>query len=113
MMTEILTKTGGAEEVTMLAGIAMTFIGICAFFTTVITEGLKSIRAINRMPTKLVCYIVALVITPLVFVAAMAYMNQPVEWFMVFAALLAAFVVAKASMSGWDDIAELTTRLIR
>lgn len=31
MMTEILTKTGGAEEVTMLAGIAMTFIGICAF----------------------------------------------------------------------------------
>jgi len=112
-MTEILAKIGGAEEAAALAGIIMAFIGVCAFFTTVVTEGLKSIRPVNRMPTKLVCYIVALVITPLVFVAAMAYMDQPVEWFMVFASFLASFVVAKVSMSGWDDIAELTTRLIR
>ncbi len=112
-MTEILAKIGGAEEIATLAGIVMSFIGVCAFFTTIITEGLKSIKAINMMPTKLVCYIVALVITPLVFIAAMAYMDQPAEWFMVFASFLAAFVVAKVSMSGWDDIAELTTRLIR
>lgn len=111
-MTEILTQTGVGNMTTAL-GILMVFIGGCAFLVSVVTEALKSIERVNRLPTKLVCYIVALVLTTPVFCAAMAYLKQPVEWFMVFASFLASFVVAKVSMNGWDDVTELAQRLIR
>lgn len=111
-MTEIMTQIG-VENITTVAGAVMMFIGICAFFTSVITEALKSIDKINSLPTKLVCYIVALVLTTPLYCAMMAFLNQPIEWFMVFASFLASFVVAKVSMNGWDDVTELAQRLIR
>ena len=110
-MAEILTQAG-VQNMTSTLGILLTFIGVCAFLTSIVTEGLKSIDRINCIPTKLVCYIVSLILTPLIFCAMMAYMNHPVEWFMIFASFLASFVVAKVSMNGWDDVTELAQRLI-
>lgn len=110
-MTEILTQAG-IGNMTSVLGIFMFFIGVCAFLTSLVTEGLKSIKRLDRIPTKLVCYIVALVLTPLIFCAMMAYLNQKIEWFMVFASFLAAFVAAKVSMNGWEDVTELAQKLI-
>ncbi|MCM1258437.1 MAG: hypothetical protein NC307_11365 [Roseburia sp.] len=110
-MTEILTQAG-VQNMTSTLGILLAFIGVCAFLASIVTEGLKSIDRINRIPTKLVCYIVSLILTPMIFCTMMAYMNHPVEWFMVFASFLASFVVAKVSMNGWDDVTELAQRLI-
>ena len=114
-MSEISTISTflGVDSIAAVCGVLMAFIGVCAFFTAVVTEGLKRIRRINRLPTKLVCYVVALVLTTPVFLAMMAFMGQPVAWYMVFASFLASFVVAKVSMSGWDDVTELAGRLIR
>lgn len=111
-MTEIMTEIG-VQNMTSVIAVFMAFIGVCAFLTSIVTEALKSIEKVNRLPTKLVCYIVALLLTTPVFCALMAYMKQPVEWFMVFASFLASFVVAKVSMSGWDDVTELAQKLIR
>lgn len=111
-MVDILTQIG-VQNMTSVIAVFMAFIGVCAFLTSVVTEALKSIEKIDRLPTKLICYIVALLLTTPVFCALMAYMRQPVEWFMVFASFLASFVVAKVSMSGWDDVTELAQRLIR
>lgn len=111
-MTEILKQVGVGNMTTAL-GVIMAFIGVCAFLTSMVTEALKSIDRINSLPTKLVCYIVAFFLTTPVYCAMMAYMNQPIEWFMVFASFLASFVVAKVSMDGWDDVTELAQRLIR
>lgn len=111
-MTEILTQIG-VQNVAAAISAFMAFTGICAFLASIITEALKSIEAVNRFPTKLVCYCVALVLTTPVFLALMAYMGQPVEWFMVFASFLASFVVAKVSMNGWEDVVELVHKLFR
>ncbi len=111
-MAEILTQVG-VQNMTTALGVLMTFIGVCAFLTSIVTEALKSIDRINNLPTKLVCYIVALLLTTPVFCAMMAYLNQPIEWFMVFASFLASFVVAKVSMNGWDDVTELAQRLMK
>ncbi|MDE6232500.1 MAG: hypothetical protein K2M60_04030 [Lachnospiraceae bacterium] len=110
-MAEIMTQIG-VQNITAVLGVFMAFIGGCAFLTSIVTEALKSIDKLDRLPTKLLCYIVALVLTTPVFCAMMAYLNQPVEWFMVFASFLASFVVAKVSMNGWDDVTELVQRLI-
>ena len=86
---------------------------VSAITVSLVTEGLKSIKWINRFPTKLVCYVVAITLTTPMMLALMAYMKVPVEWYMVFASFLASFVVAKVSMSGWDDVNELCKRLFR
>lgn len=111
-MTEILTQME-FQNVTALLGALMVFIGACAFLASIITEALKSISQISRMPTKLLCYLVSLVLTTPVYLGVMACLHQPVEWFMVFASFLASFVVAKVSMSGWDDVTELAGRMFR
>ena len=98
-MTEILTMIG-IENATKVIAWVLAFISVSAITVSLVTEGLKSIKWINRIPTKLVCYVVA-------------YMKVPVEWYMVFASFLASFVVAKVSMSGWDDVNELCKRLFR
>ena len=111
-MTEIMTQIG-VQNITAALSVLMVFIGVCAFLTSIVTEALKSIDKLDRFPTKLLCYIVALILTTPVFLAMMAYLNQPIEWYMVFASFLASFVVAKVSMNGWDDVTELAQRLIR
>lgn len=111
-MTEILSNIG-LNNFTQVLSVLVICIGVCAFFVSLVTEALKSIERINHMPTKLVCYIVALVLTTPLFCAMMAFMKQPIEWYMVFASFLMSFVVAKVSMSGWDDVTELANRLIR
>jgi glycerol-3-phosphate acyltransferase PlsY len=102
-MTELLTQLG-IENVTAALAAIMAFIGLCAFLTSAVTEAVKSIN--SYIPAKLVCYIVAVLLTTPVFLALMAFMGQPVEWFMVFASFLASFVVAKVAMNGWDDVKE-------
>ena len=111
-MTEILTMIG-IENATKVIAWVLAFISVSAITVSLVTEGLKSIKWINRFPTKLVCYVVAITLTTPMMLALMAYMKVPVEWYMVFASFLASFVVAKVSMSGGDDVNELCKRLFR
>ena len=111
-MTEIL-KTIGIDNFAILMSVLIFFVAVSAFFVSLVVEGLKSISAIDRLPTKLVVYIVAVVLTTPIFIAMMAFMKQPIEWFMIFGSFLASFVVANVSMNGWDDITELKDRLFR
>ncbi len=111
-MTEILT-TYGNQNATCVLSFVMVLVSVCAFLTTLIVEMLKCIRPIDTIPTKLVAYIVSVVITTPVFCAMMAFMNQTIEWFMIFASFMASFVIAKVSMNGWDDVVELWSKLYR
>lgn len=111
-MTDILISFGVANAATVMT-VLVTFIGICALVTSLVVEGLKSISSLNKLPTKLICYIVAICLTTPIFCAMMAWMEQPIKWFMVFASFLASFVVAKVSMNGWDDITELVGRMLK
>ena len=88
-MTEILTMIG-IENATKVIAWVLAFISVSAITVSLVTEGLKSIKWINRFPTKLVCYVVAITLTPPMML-----------------------VVAKVSMSGWDDVNELCKRLFR
>lgn len=111
-MTEILKQIGVSDASVVLSFI-LSFIGICAFLVAMVTEALKSVKKINALPTRLVCYVVALVLTTPVFLAMMQFMRQPVEWYMVFASFLASFVVAKVAMGGWDDVTDIAKKLLR
>ena len=110
---EEIVKLIGFSDFTQMLAVVVAFIGFCAFVTALVVEVTKAVKRINALPTKLVCYAVALPVTVLTFLALMAAMSLAVEWYMVFAAFLASFVVAKVSMSGWDDVTELYKRMMR
>ena len=93
-----------SQETLLILTKLMICIGALAVTVSIITEGLKSFERINKVPTKIVVLCTSIVVTPLTYVAAMAYLSRPIEWFYLFASFLASFVVAKVSISGWDDI---------
>lgn len=111
-MTELLTMIG-VKNVGVTVTALLIFLSVCAILTSLVTEALKSIKSINKLPTKMVCYIVAIVLTTPVMCAMLAYMKMPIEWYMVFGSFLASFIVAKVAMNGWDDVDELFHRLFR
>ena len=86
------------------------FIGIAAFIVSCITEVIKKIFSVQPV---LIVIIVSLVLCPLSLLGLSAYYGIVIEWFMVFAAFIAAFVVALIAMDGWERVSELAGKLIK
>lgn len=90
------------------------YIGVLAFVVSVITEALKKWKWFDKkVPTALVVIGLSLVLCPLSLFGMMSYLNQPIEWYMVFASVMAAFIVALVSMDGWERLKELAEKLIK
>ena len=90
------------------------FIGVLAFVVSVITEALKKWQWFDKkVPTALVVLILSLILCPASMLGLMSYYGMPIEWYMVFASFIAAFVVALVSMDGWERVTELAEKLIK
>lgn len=89
-------------------------VGILAFLVSVIVQVLKQVKWLEeRIPTQITVIAVSLVLCPVAMSAMASYYSVPIDWFMVFASFIAAFVVALVSMDGWERVSELASRLIR
>lgn len=92
----------------------IALVGILAFLVSVITETLKKWQWFNkRVPTAIVVIAISLILCPLTILGMAAYYQITIEWFMVFASFIAAFVVALIAMDGWERITELAKRYIK
>lgn len=89
---------------------AVIAIGAMAFIVSVITQVIKSWPGLNVLPTSAVVIVLALILCPVTMLAVMQYLKQPVEWYMVFACMLAAFIVALVAMDGWERVTEIWDR---
>lgn len=85
-------------------------IGVMAFIVSVITQVIKSWPGLSGIPTSAVVIVLSLALCPAAFVALMAWQRQPIQWYMVFACMIAAFVVALVSMDGWERLKEIWDR---
>lgn len=66
-----------------------------------------------KVPTALTVIILSLILCPVCLLGLAAYYGVAIEWFMVFASFIAAFIVALVSMDGWERVTELAEKLIR
>lgn len=90
------------------------FIGIMAFIVSVITEALKKWTWFDSaVPTALTVIVLSLILCPVSMLGLAAYYGAAIEWFMVFASFIAAFIVALVSMDGWERVTELAQRFMR
>lgn len=85
-------------------------IGVMAFLVSVVTQVIKELPWLKNLPTSMVVIILSLVLCPLAMLALLEYLKQPVTWYMVFACMMAAFVVALVSMDGWERLKEIWNR---
>lgn len=89
-------------------------IGLLAFVVSVIVQMLKQISWLEeRIPTQITVIVVSLILCPVSMAAMASYYGVPIEWNMVFASFIAAFIVAMVSMDGWEKVSELAGRMIR
>lgn len=88
----------------------LTAIGMMAFIVSVITQVIKSWPGLEKLPTAAVVIVLSLILCPAAFMALMAWQKQPITWYMVFACMIAAFVVALVAMDGWERIKEIWER---
>ncbi len=93
---------------------AAAYIGIMAFIVSVVTEVLKKWEWFDRkFPTALVVISLSLILCPVCLYGLAAYYGSVIEWFMVFSAFIAAFIVALVSMDGWERVTELADQLLK
>ena len=85
-------------------------IGVMAFIVSVITQVVKSWPGLSSLPTSAVVIVLSMVLCPAAFVAMMAWQRRPIQWYMVFACMIAAFVVALVSMDVWERLKEIWER---
>ena len=85
-------------------------IGVLAFFVSLITQVIKEMPGLKKIQTNAVALAVSIFLCPLTVIIACQYMKIVIEWYYVFAAFLAAFVVYLVSTGGWEKVSEMWFR---
>lgn len=98
------------NEIMQYLSYLLIAIGVMAFIVSAVTQVIKSWPGLEKLPTLAVVIVLSLILCPVSFVALMAWLQQPIVWYMVFACMIAAFVVALVSMDGWERVKEIWER---
>lgn len=88
----------------------MIAVGALAFVVSVITEIIKGIGVLKKIPTDIVVIILSMVLTVVAFFAYAQYAALVVTWYLIVAAIIGGFFVAFIAMYGWSKLKELWTR---
>lgn len=92
------------------ASYVLIAIGMMAFLVSAITQLIKELPWFKQIPTSVLVFILALVLCPVSFLAMMEWLGQPVEWYMMFACMMAAFIVALIALDGWERVKNIWDR---
>lgn len=89
----------------------LAVIGILAFLVSVVTQVFKGVGFLSMIPTDALVLVLSIGITVSAFVAYMQYIQMTILWYMIFAAIMAGFIVAFVAMYGWEKLTELWKRM--
>ncbi len=89
---------------------ALMAIGIIAFAVSMITQIIKEMPGLAKLPTNAVALVVSLILCPLAVIIACQYFKIVIVWYYVFASFIAAFIVYLVSTGGWERVNELWNR---
>lgn len=88
----------------------LAVISVLAFLVSVVTQVIKNVGFLSKIPTDALVLVLSIGITVAAFVAYMQYIHMEILWYMILAAIMAGFIVAFISMFGWEKITELWKR---
>ena len=94
------------QSVTMV----LVAMGVLAFLVSVITQVVKNLGVLKEVATNIVVVALSIVLTLGCAIAYLQYIKQPILWYYIFACIIAAFIIALISMSGWQAVIKIWDR---
>lgn len=94
------------EQVTTFMGA----LGAIAFVVSVITQVIKGVKPLDKLPTDILVFILSIALTLVAFFAYASYTGLAILWYYVVGAVIAGFIVAFVAMYGWTKLKELWDR---
>ena len=89
---------------------ALMAIGVLAFAVSMITQVIKEMPFLKKIPTNVVALVVSMILCPLSVIIACQYFDIVIIWYYVFASFIAAFIVYLVSTGGWERVTEMWNR---
>lgn len=85
-------------------------IGLTAFVVSIITQAIKDMPFLTKVPTSVVVLILSLILCPVEVIVLCQYFKIVIEWYYIFASFIASFIVYLVSTGGWERVTELWKR---
>lgn len=101
------------EALLQYGAVLVSIVGLLAFIVSLITQVIKGIKWLDKVPTDILVFVLSIGLTVTVFLAWMQYMQYAVVWYMIVAAVIIGFVVAFVAMFGWEKLSKLLNRFYK
>ena len=98
------------ETIMQLITYALIAVGGLAFLVSLITQAIKEMPTLKKLPTNVVALVVSMILCPVAVIAACQYFKIVILWYYVFASFIAAFIVYLVSTGGWERVTEMWNR---
>lgn len=98
------------QNIPVVAALVLPVVLVLTIVTTIIVEALKGLTY-GKLPTNILAFIVAMVVTLTAFFAACQIVGIPIVWYMVVAAIVLGFFVCFAAMYGFDKLKQTMEQL--
>jgi cell shape-determining protein MreD len=93
--------------------VASAVISLLAFIVSLITEGIKNIGFLKKVPTNIVVLVISILLCIITYLGACSIFNLRVHWYSVVGSFLGGFVVSYISTYGWEKFNALYLRYQR
>lgn len=90
--------------------LAIAIISILAFIVSIITELIKNIGLLKKLPTNILVLIISIIICISGYLAYTSYISSPIKWHLIIASFFSSFVVAYVATYGWEKMHLLNKR---
>lgn len=98
------------QNIPVVAALVLPLVLVLMVVTNIIVEVLKKLTW-EKLPTNILAFAVAMVVTLLAFFAVCQIMGVAVTWYMVVAAVVLGVFVAYAAMFGFDKLRQTMEQL--
>ena len=88
----------------------LTAIGFLSCAVAIITQVIKELPGLVQLPTSGVAFVVSLILCPIAVLILCTWMQEPITWYYIFGAFIAAFMVYLVSTGGWDRLYDIWER---
>ena len=85
-------------------------IGLTAFIVSIITQAIKEMPVLVKLPTNVIVLVISLILCPVEVIVLCQYFKIVIVWYYIFASFIAAFIVYLVSTGGWERVTELWKR---
>ena len=98
------------QNIPVMVALILPVVLALTIVTNIIVEALKGLTY-GKLPTNILAFIVAMVVTLVAFFAACQIVGIPIVWYTVAAAIVLGFFVCFAAMYGFDKLEQTMEQL--